>query len=102
MSQVSREVEKLTTPQAADAFVSGLSAEAKRAVLLSLLRAGVHTDDGPTPSAVPVPDRRTRTVVPPVLTPEQIADDLRAMDERPDDVFDPMELEEELSRTRQG
>lgn len=90
----------LTTPQAADAFVSGLSAEAKRAVLASLLRAGVRTDDAPPVS--PVADWRTMKVVPPVLSPEQIADDLRAMKERPDDTFDPVEFEEELNRSGQG
>jgi hypothetical protein len=86
----------LTTPQAADAFVQGLSDAAKRAVMASLLRAGVRADD--TPPA----DWRTRKIVPPVLTAEEIADDLRAMKERPDDTFDPLELEEELRGTGRG
>lgn len=94
MSQPNVTALELTTPQAADAFVSGLSAEAKRAVLASLLRAGVRADEGTAPPA----DWRTMKVVPPVLSPEEIAE-LDALN--PDDCFDPMELEEELRRTGQ-
>ncbi len=95
MSQPTAPTAELTTPQAADAFVSGLSDSARRAVLSSLLRAGVRTDDAP---AVPAGTWRTGKVVPPMLTAEEIAEDLRVMEERPDDTFDPMEFEEELRR----
>jgi hypothetical protein len=98
MSQINPPAGGLTTTQAADAFVRQLSTEAKRAVLLSLLRDGVRVDDTSTPPDAPAADWRTMKVVPPVLSPEEIAE-LRALD--PDDCFDPMELEEELRRTGQ-
>lgn len=87
----------LTTPQAADAFVSELSAEAKRAVLLSLLRAGVRADGDSvsTPPGNPPADWRTMKVVPPVLSPEEIAE-LRALD--PDDCVDAEEFFKQLDR----
>jgi hypothetical protein len=84
------------TADAADALFRGWPDEAKRLLLNSLLRAGVVAD------APPPASWRTGKVVPPVLTEEEIADDLRAMEERPDDTFDPMELEDELRRTGQG
>ena len=93
MGQTSTPAAGLSTPQAADEFVSGLSDEAKRTVLASLLRAGVRSD-----ATAPAADWRTMKVVPPVLTPERVVE-LDALD--PDDCFDPMELEEELRRTGQ-
>ena len=81
---MSQPTAELTNPQAADAFVSGLSDAAKRAVLSSLLRAGVRADDTPIPSA----DWRTMKVVPPVLTPEDLAR-IRRADDTPDDTVDP-------------
>lgn len=89
MSQSNVAVAELTTPQAADAFVSSLSAEAKRAVLSSLLRAGVRTDD--TPAA----DWRTMKVVPPVLSEEDLAE-LQALD--PDNCVDADEYFNQLDR----
>jgi hypothetical protein len=91
MSQLNPPGVGLTTTQEADAFVKGLSAEAKRAVLLSLLRAGVRADDLPTPAT----DWRTMKVVPPVLTPEEVAR-IRALD--PDDCVDAEEFFKQLDR----
>ncbi len=88
---MSQPTAELTTPQAADAFVSGLSDTAKRAVLSSLLRAGVRTDD--TPAA----DWRTMKIVPPVLSAEDVARIRRAL-ETPDDTIDPEKLFRQLAR----
>lgn len=95
MSQSNVAVAELTTPQAADAFVSGLSDAAKRAVLSSLLRAGVRTDDAPTAPHTPVADWRTMKVVPPVLSEEDLAE-LHALD--PDDCVDANEFFNQLDR----
>jgi hypothetical protein len=84
---------ELITPQAADAFVSGLSDAAKRAVLSSLLRAGVRAEDAPTPPA----DWRTMKVVPPVLSADDVARIRRALD-TPDDTIDPEEVFKQLAR----
>lgn len=82
----------LATPQAAEAFVRGLSAEARRAVMASLLRAGVSPTDAPAP---PAADWGTMKVVPPVLSEEEIAE-LRALD--PDDCIDAEEFFKQLDR----
>ncbi len=95
MSQSNVAVAELTTPQAADAFVSGLSDAAKRAVLSSLLRAGVRTDDAP------VADWRTMKVVPPVLTPEEDARIRQAL-ATPDNTIDPEKLFWQLAREDRG
>ena len=87
-------VAELTTPQAADAFVGQLSAEAKRAVLLSLLRHGVHPADA-TPPSTPPADWRTMKVVPPVLSAEEVAE-LLALD--PDNCVDAEEFFKQLDR----
>lgn len=94
MSQSNVMAVDLTTPAAADTFVKGLSDAAKRAVLSSLLRAGVRADD--TPPATPA-DWRTMKVVPPVLSPEGLAR-IRRADETPDDTFDPVKYLEQLDR----
>jgi hypothetical protein len=86
---------ELTTPQAADAFVSGLSDAAKRAVLSSLLRAGVRTDE--TPAA----DWRTMKVVPPVLSEEEDARIRHAL-ATPDDTIHPEKLFRQLAREDRG
>jgi hypothetical protein len=91
MSQSNASGTGLTPPQAADAFVRELSADARQLVLSSLLRAGVRADGGPTPPA----DWRTMKVVPPVLSPEEIAE-LRALD--PDDCTDAVEFFKQLDR----
>jgi len=94
MSQTNVTAAELTTPQAADAFVSGLSAEAKRAVLASLLRAGVRATDPPVPPTLPA-DWRTMKVVPPVLSAEEIAE-LRALD--PNNCIDAQKFFNQLDR----
>jgi hypothetical protein len=86
----------LTTTQAADEFVRGLSAEARRAVMASLLRAGVSPTDAPAPLTA---DWRTMKVVPPVLSAEEIAE-LRALD--PDDCIDAEEFFKQLDREDRG
>lgn len=103
----------LTTTQAADAFVSELSAEAKRAVMSSLLRDFVRLAGGN--SAVPFnsPDGQVlgyylpptwstpRQVEKPVLTPEKDAA-IRCALETPNNTFDPEEEFDQLSREDRG
>jgi hypothetical protein len=80
------------TADAVDALVRDWPDEAKRLLMLSLIRDGVRTDDAtPTPPA----DWRTMKVVPPVLTEEELAE-LRALD--PDDCVDAEEFFKQLDR----
>ena len=95
MSQTVTPVPPPMTAAAADALVRGWPAEAKRLLLISLLRAGVSADD-----ALPA-DWRTMKVVPPVLSPEEIADIRRAI-ATPDDTIDPEVLFRRMEREDRG
>ncbi len=113
MSQSNAGGAGLTTTQAADAFVNELSAEAKRAVMSSLLREFIRTAGGNAAVPFDSPDGQVlgyylpptwstpRQVVKPVLTPDEDAAIRRAL-ETPDDTFDPEEVFDQLSREDRG
>jgi hypothetical protein len=113
MSQPNAGSAGLTTVQAADAFVNELSAEAKRAVMSSLLRDFIRAAGGNAAVPFDSPDGQVlgyylpptwstpRQVTKPVLTPDEDAAIRRALG-TPEDTCNPEDVFTRLGRADRG